>query len=140
MVFGGVLVHPGCVFRSVFGNDDGKITGGKEKGLVPEETGDSDQGHRAAVPAKFRKCVSFCNAIGVPCHRRITPSAGITGLTCGKGVFGTEKTPPSYCGTGPMRFFTLAVFAPAGGALIAFAFYDRWRGDGRACRIIFIGA
>ena len=40
----------------------------------------------------------------------------------------------------PMRFFTLAVFAPAGGALIAFAFYDRWRGDGRACRIIFIGA
>jgi hypothetical protein len=40
----------------------------------------------------------------------------------------------------PMRFFTLAVFAPACGALIAFALYDRWCGDGRAFQIIFIGA
>jgi hypothetical protein len=40
----------------------------------------------------------------------------------------------------PMRFFTLAVFAPASGALIAFALHDRWRGDGRAYRMIFIGA
>src|ERR1035441_265710 len=40
----------------------------------------------------------------------------------------------------PMRFFTLAVFAPASIALLAFALYDRWRGDGRAFRIIFIGA
>jgi hypothetical protein len=39
-----------------------------------------------------------------------------------------------------MRFFTLAIFVPAGGALLAIAFYDRWRGDGRACRMILIGA
>jgi hypothetical protein len=40
----------------------------------------------------------------------------------------------------PMRLFTLGVFAPACGALAAFAIYDRWRGDGRACRMILIGA
>lgn len=40
----------------------------------------------------------------------------------------------------PMRWFTLAVFVPACFALIAFALHDRWRGDGRACRIILIGA
>jgi hypothetical protein len=40
----------------------------------------------------------------------------------------------------PMRVFTLAVFVPACFALIAVALYDRWRGDGRACRIILIGA
>jgi hypothetical protein len=40
----------------------------------------------------------------------------------------------------PMHFFTFAVFAPASGALIAFALYDRWCGDGRAYRMIFIGA
>ena len=40
----------------------------------------------------------------------------------------------------PMRFFTLAVFLPACGALIALALYSRWRGDGRAGRIILIGA
>lgn len=39
-----------------------------------------------------------------------------------------------------MRLFTLAVFSPACGALIAFALHDRWLGDGRACRMIFIGA
>jgi hypothetical protein len=39
----------------------------------------------------------------------------------------------------PMRLFTLAVFAPAGIALIAFALRDRWRGDGQAFRIVFIG-
>jgi hypothetical protein len=39
-----------------------------------------------------------------------------------------------------MQFFTLAIFVPAGGALFAIAFYDRWRGDGRACRMILIGA
>ena len=40
----------------------------------------------------------------------------------------------------PMRFFTLAVFLPASFALIAIAFYDRLRGNGKASRIIFIGA
>ena len=40
----------------------------------------------------------------------------------------------------PMRFFALAVFLPAGGALIELALHSRWRGDGQACRIIFIGA
>lgn len=40
----------------------------------------------------------------------------------------------------PMRFFTLAVFLPASCALIAIAAYDVLRGDGRACRMILIGA
>jgi hypothetical protein len=40
----------------------------------------------------------------------------------------------------PMRFFTLAVFAPASAALLAFALYDRGRGDAWAFRIIFTGA
>jgi hypothetical protein len=40
----------------------------------------------------------------------------------------------------PMRFFTLAVFVPAGFALIALALHNRWRGDGQACRIILICA
>lgn len=40
----------------------------------------------------------------------------------------------------PMRFFTLGVFLPASFALITIAFHDRLRGDGKACRMIFIGA
>jgi hypothetical protein len=40
----------------------------------------------------------------------------------------------------PMRVFTLTVFAPACCALIAMAIDDRWRGDGRLCRMIVIGA
>ncbi len=40
----------------------------------------------------------------------------------------------------PMRFFALAIFGPACVALIALALQNRWRGDGRACRIIIIGA
>lgn len=40
----------------------------------------------------------------------------------------------------PMRFFTLAIFTPACVILAAYAVYDRWRGNGRACRIILIGA
>jgi len=39
-----------------------------------------------------------------------------------------------------MQSFTLAVFLPACGLLVAMALYDRWRGDGRLCRITFIGA
>jgi len=33
----------------VLGDDDREISGRKEEGLVPEQTGDSGQGHRAAV-------------------------------------------------------------------------------------------
>lgn len=40
----------------------------------------------------------------------------------------------------PMRFFTLAVFLPASCALVAIALCDRLRGNGRACRMILIGA
>lgn len=40
----------------------------------------------------------------------------------------------------PMRVFTLTVFAPACCVLIAMAIDDRWRGDGRLCRMIVIGA
>jgi len=39
----------------------------------------------------------------------------------------------------PMRVFTLAVFSPACCALIAMAFYDRWRGNGRLYRLVLIG-
>jgi len=39
----------------------------------------------------------------------------------------------------PMRLFTLAVFLPACGVLIALAMHDRWRGNGRTCQIILIG-
>ena len=40
----------------------------------------------------------------------------------------------------PMRVFTLTVFVPACCVLIAMAIDDRWRGDGRLCRMIMIGA
>ena len=40
----------------------------------------------------------------------------------------------------PMRCFTLAVFVPACFALVAFAVYDRLRGNGSASRTILIGA
>ena len=40
----------------------------------------------------------------------------------------------------PMRLFTLAVFLPACVVLIALAMHDRWRGNGRKCQIILIGA
>jgi hypothetical protein len=40
----------------------------------------------------------------------------------------------------PMRFFVLAIFLPACGALVAVALRDRRRCDGRACRMIVIGA
>jgi len=40
----------------------------------------------------------------------------------------------------PMRVFTLTVFVPACCVLIAMAIDDRWRGDGRLCRMIVIGA
>src|SRR5262245_57115281 len=40
----------------------------------------------------------------------------------------------------PMRFFVLAIFLPACGALAAFALRDRWRCDGQVYRVIVIGA
>jgi hypothetical protein len=40
----------------------------------------------------------------------------------------------------PMRAFTLGIFLPSCCVLLAMALYDLWRGDGRTCRIIFIGA
>src|SRR5438477_93016 len=40
----------------------------------------------------------------------------------------------------PMRAFTLAVFLPSCVALIAIAWHDHWRGDGRTCKIILTGA
>src|SRR5271166_5968921 len=57
----------------MFGDDNGEIAGWKEEGLVPEQTVNSGQGHWAAVATKFRKCVSFCNTVGVPCHCLFTP-------------------------------------------------------------------
>lgn len=40
----------------------------------------------------------------------------------------------------PMGPFALLIFLPACIALAIFAGLDRWRGDGRACQMIFIGA
>ncbi len=40
----------------------------------------------------------------------------------------------------PMRFFALAIFVPAGVALVALALHRRWRGEGQAGRMILIGA
>jgi hypothetical protein len=40
----------------------------------------------------------------------------------------------------PMRLFTLAVFVPACCVLAVIALYDSWRGDGRLCRMVLIGA
>lgn len=40
----------------------------------------------------------------------------------------------------PMRLFVLAVFVPACGLLVALALHNRWRGDGRTCRMIVVGA
>jgi hypothetical protein len=40
----------------------------------------------------------------------------------------------------PMHFFAVAIFLPACGVLTALVLHDRWRGDGRACRMIVIGA
>src|ERR1700727_3023450 len=68
VILGCLLVHPCTVFRAVFGDDDGQIAGGEEECLVTEHARNPSQGHRTAMPAKFRKCLSFCNAIGVPCH------------------------------------------------------------------------
>ena len=39
-----------------------------------------------------------------------------------------------------MHFFALAIFLPACGVLIGFALHDVWRRDGRAWRMILIGA
>ena len=68
-----LLIHPCTVFRAVLGDDDSQIAGGKKESLITEHARDPGQRHRAAVPAKFRKCQSFCNAIGVPCHMFILP-------------------------------------------------------------------
>lgn len=73
MVFLGLLVHPGAVFCTMFGNDYGKITGGKKERLISEKSGNSCEWHRPAVTAKVRKCLSFCNAIGVPSHYFFLP-------------------------------------------------------------------
>lgn len=40
----------------------------------------------------------------------------------------------------PMGLFALAVFLPASAVLVAFAIHNWLRGDGRACRMIVIGA
>jgi hypothetical protein len=52
----------------VLGDDDRQVAGRKEKRLVTEEPRHVGQGHRAAVAAKFWKCLSLCDAIRVPCH------------------------------------------------------------------------
>jgi hypothetical protein len=52
----------------VLRNNNGQIAGRKKESLITEHTRHTGQGHWAAVPAKFRKSLSFRNAIGVPCH------------------------------------------------------------------------
>ena len=60
--------EPGAVRCAVFGDNYGKIAGGKEEGLVTEEAGDSGEGHRTAVAGKIRKGLAFCYAVCVPRH------------------------------------------------------------------------
>ena len=84
VILGGLLVHPGSVFRAVFGDDDRQIAGRKEESLITEQTRDPGQGHWAAVTAKFRKCLSFCNAIGIP-SMFISFQSALRGLTAPSG-------------------------------------------------------
>jgi hypothetical protein len=56
------------VLLAMFRNNDRKITGRKEKRLIPKQTRYSRKGHRATVTAELRKCLTLRNAIGVPCH------------------------------------------------------------------------
>lgn len=69
VIFLGLLIHSCAILRIVLGDDHRKIAGWKEKGLITEQTRNSGQRHWATMPAKLRKGLSFCNAIGVPCHR-----------------------------------------------------------------------
>ncbi len=64
----GVGGHAGGVFGGVLRDNDGEVAGGKEEGLIAEEAGDSGEGHWAAVAGKFRKGLSFGDAVGVPGH------------------------------------------------------------------------
>ena len=66
VVFLGLLIHPRTVFGVMLRDDDRKIAGRKEKGLVTEQACNSGERHRATVPAKLRKSLSLCNAIGIP--------------------------------------------------------------------------
>src|SRR6185312_5615557 len=75
VVLGCLLVEPLMVLGAMLGDDDGQVTGGKEECLVTEEPGDPGEGHWATMTAKFRKRLSFCDAIGVPCHIFYLPFA-----------------------------------------------------------------
>jgi hypothetical protein len=68
VVFGGLLVKLGAVFGGVLGDDDGKIAGREEECLMTVDARNSGEGHWTAMPGKFRECLTFCDAIGVPCH------------------------------------------------------------------------
>jgi hypothetical protein len=59
----------GCVFGEVFGNDDGEIGRRKEEGLITEKASDSGEGHRSTVAGQFGKRTTFCDAVGIPCHK-----------------------------------------------------------------------
>jgi hypothetical protein len=68
VVFGGLLIKLFAVFGGVLGDDDGEITGWEEECLMTEDTRNSGKGHWTAMPGKFREGLTFCDAIGVPCH------------------------------------------------------------------------
>jgi hypothetical protein len=65
--------HAGGVFGQMLGDDDGEVGGGKEEGLISEKAGDSSEWHWTAVAGELRKCITFCNTVGIPCHSRIAP-------------------------------------------------------------------
>jgi hypothetical protein len=55
--------------------DNRKFGGGKEECLIAKETRNPDKGHRPAMAAKFRKCISFGDAICVPSHDVFAPES-----------------------------------------------------------------
>jgi hypothetical protein len=52
----------------MLGDDYGQLAGGKEKGLIAEYAGYPGQRNRTPVPTKLREDLTFCDAVGLPCH------------------------------------------------------------------------
>jgi len=84
VVFGDLLIKLGALFGCVLRDNDGKIAGWEEECLITEDARNSSEGHRTAMAGKFRKCLTLCYAIGVPCHDFYLPYA-LRGLTAPSG-------------------------------------------------------
>ena len=74
VVFGGLLIKLFTIFGGMLGDDDGEITSWEEECLMTGDARNSCKGHWTAMPGKFREGLTFCDAIGVPCHDFYLPS------------------------------------------------------------------